>query len=395
MNIEELCMGCMEEKGGGYLCQHCGFDESNSQYGQALKFRTKLKDQYIVGKVLGQPGGFGITYLAWDSTLHTKVAVKEYFPRSCAGRASNGLTLIPNSGDEKSYFGDGLERFLTEARTLAKFKHRNVVGVKYFFEDNGTGYLVMDYYEGCNLEEHVQRNGGKLSEKNTLTIMFAVMEGLKAVHGKDFLHLDIKPPNIYLANWELPVLLDFGAARVVVATNSQTLSSVLTPGFAPFEQYSGRGEKGPWTDIYAAGATLYYMVTGVVPIEAVKRVDQDPLLPPDKYTPGLSKGFVNAVCKALSVHPRERPQSISEFQNLLFEEDNYAPEFIRCPSCLSLNSVNTEFIQKARCGKCNQPLLTEKGQDYDCEKCSSKNLLPIGSLFHQLRCGSCRELLYN
>ncbi|MGD9731126.1 MAG: SUMF1/EgtB/PvdO family nonheme iron enzyme [Desulfamplus sp.] len=325
MNLNKMCMGCMKEKQSlNPVCPLCGYDESERRSPLVMRHRTLLADQYVVGKVLGKPGGFGITYLGWDTRLETMVAIKEYLPRDNAGRDTDQSTVVPHSREDEEIFRYGLEAFLLEARTLAKFDHANVVRVRTFFEANGTGYLVMDYYDGMSLESYLVKKGGKISEKLAVNIMMPVLDGLREVHEKGFLHRDIKPHNIYLTRNGKPILLDFGAARSAMGDRSRSLSVLLTPGYAPYEQYQRKGKQGVWTDIYACGATLYRMVIGKTPPEAIEREIDDDLIAPSKLV-NVSRGFQAAVLKSLEMEPSRRQQSIKEFQDMLFslvsEED--------------------------------------------------------------------------
>jgi len=315
--IESYCPGCFHEKGTAPLCPACGYDERSRTSPIALPPRSLLRDNYLVGRVLGRPGGFGITYLGYDLSLETRVAIKEYLPRDMAGRDDDHRTVVLHSQDDTESFTYGLEQFLQEARTLAKFNHPRVVRVRAYFQENATAYLVMDYIEGISLAEFLERLDQPLTEQQALDVMMPILDGVGVVHGQGFLHRDIKPQNIYLTAARQPILLDFGAARLAMGEKSRSLSVILTPGFAPYEQYHRRGEQGPWTDIYASAATLYYMVTRQVPPDALEREKGDTLTPPDTTQPGLSPHFCRAVLRALATEPASRPRSIAEFQSLL------------------------------------------------------------------------------
>jgi serine/threonine protein kinase len=293
-----------------------------------------LDNKYLLGRSLGNPGGFGITYLAWHTKLNTRVAIKEFLPRELAGRGTDSVTVHPYTANDSESFAFGLQQFLNEAATLARFNHPNVVRVKDFFEANGTGYLVMDYYEGMTLAEYQKQQGGRLPEKQALDIMMPILDGLREVHEEGFLHRDIKPQNIYLAkgkNGVSPILLDFGAARFAMGERSRSLSVVLTPGFAPFEQYHKKGNQGAWTDIYACAATLYHLVTGTVPPEATERVYEDHLSAVQTLVPDLSSPLSRAVLAGLAVKPEERPQSVRAFQDLLLSGEASSGEKLVAP----------------------------------------------------------------
>ena len=311
-----ICPACFLETFNNGACRACGFDENAPQSSLLLPPGTPLMNgQYLVGKILGKPGGFGITYLGWDSQLATYVAIKEYLPRDLAGRHLDRISVTTHTNGDSESFRYGLEQFLHEARTLAQFDHPNVVRVRAFFQENGTAYLVMDYLQGNSLSDHLANLGGRTSEKAALDIMLPILAGLSEVHAKGFLHRDIKPQNIYITTNGRPILLDFGTARQSMGNRGMT--TVITPGYAPWEQYHRHGKQGPWTDIYACSATLYHLVTGIIPPEAAERVAQDDLLPPVQAAPGVSSTFSAAIMRALSIDPANRPQTITEFQNSL------------------------------------------------------------------------------
>jgi len=311
-----LCPGCFAEKASTSTCPHCGYDESKRRGPLVLPHRTLLNNgQYLIGKVLGKPGGFGITYLAFDTKLETKVAIKEYLPRDLAGRDGDRATISAHSADDAEHFRYGLTQFLQEARTLARFDHANIVRVRNFFEENGTGYLVMDYYDGITLADYLaQQPQGKLPEKTAVDILMPILDGLREVHAKNFLHRDIKPQNIYLTTGNRAILLDFGAARQAMSERSRSLSVVLSEGYAPYEQYHRRGEQGPWTDIYASAAVLYHAVAGEPPPPATERMSKDEL---NIETLGVSPSLSNALRLGLAVDHKNRPQTMVEFQALL------------------------------------------------------------------------------
>ena len=313
-----ICPACFLETFDNGVCSACGFDETAPQSPLLLPPGTPLMNgQYLVGKVLGKPGGFGITYLGWDSQLATFVAIKEYLPREVAGRHHDRLTVSAHTNADAEHFRYGLEQFLLEARTLAQFDHPNVVRVRTFFQENGTAYLVMDYLQGNSLQDHLTTVGGRMSEKMALDTMMPILEGLREVHAKGFLHRDIKPQNIYITTTGRPILLDFGTARQAMSGLNRGMTTIITPGYAPWEQYHRHGKQGTWTDIYACAATVYHLVTGTVPPQAADRVAQDSLIPPSQLASGLSPHFDFAIIQALSIDPANRPQDVASFQAAL------------------------------------------------------------------------------
>jgi serine/threonine protein kinase len=314
---DTLCPGCFGDKGNQDVCPRCGYDESERRTPLVLPYRVVLNGQFVVGKVLGKPGGFGITYLGWDINLATLVAIKEYLPRDYAGRDADHASVMAHSREDANLFRFGLEQFLNEARTLARFDHPNVVRVRSFFEQHGTAYLVMDYLQGVNLAEYLASHGGRLTEAQAAEIMLPILDGLQEVHSKGFLHRDIKPQNIYVTASGRPILLDFGAARQAMGERSRSLSVVLTPGFSPYEQYHRRGEQGPWTDIYAFAATYYYLLAGCAPPDAPERVAADELSPLSALVPGISPDLNAAIMQSLALDAGARPQDVFMFRDML------------------------------------------------------------------------------
>jgi serine/threonine protein kinase len=315
-----VCPGCFAAPAADGPCPGCGFDVRAPRPPNALPLGTELDGQFIVGRVLGSPGGFGITYLGFDTRLETPVAIKEYLPRDLATRADDGLSIVSHDATDAEPYRYGLTRFLDEARTLAKLDHPNIFRVRQFFEANGSAYLVMDYLEGLTLAEYLDRQpGGRIPEDKALALLRPILDGLRAIHAKGFLHRDVKPANIYLARTDgggvRPTLLDFGAARQALGEQTRALSVVLTEHYAPFEQYHRKGRQGPWTDVYAAAATLYRMVTGNVPPTAPARLAEDELTPPAAL--GCSQRLSAAIMAGLTLDAQARPQSVDAFLALL------------------------------------------------------------------------------
>ena len=275
---------------------------------------TRL-DGLEIERVLGA-GGFGVTYLARDLGLDAWRAVKEYLPQSWGARRRDG-TVGPRTGSDAEDYRWGLERFLDEARMLARFKHPHIVQVHRVFEAGGTAYMVMEYVEGRTLASLPDAEG-PLEESRVRDVLDALTDGLSSVHAAGLLHRDISPDNVMLRPDGTPVLIDFGAARHGLGEHSGALSSVLKPGYAPLEQYPpGRGQ-GPWTDIYGLGALAYWALSGARPTAATERTRRDPLRPlSEAAARDVSSGLSSAVAAALSVYPEDRPQSLDEWRALL------------------------------------------------------------------------------
>jgi serine/threonine protein kinase/uncharacterized protein YecT (DUF1311 family) len=279
----------------------------------ALPKGTQL-NQYELVSVLGA-GGFGITYMARDTSLDTLVAIKEYLPGDLAARRDDS-TVTAKSTTSKGDFDWGLDRFLSEARTLAKFRHPNIVRVNQIFQANNTAYLVMEYAKGQSLEDAL--HAGPLTEEQTKQMLAPILDGLQRVHEQGFLHRDIKPANIILRDDGGSLLIDFGAARQAMESRSRALTSIVTEGYAPLEQYHGTGHQGPWTDIYALGAVAYRCLTGSKPPSAAARVRNDPLVPIAVAAKNqVSSHFAAVIAAALNLDERLRPQSIAEFRAMM------------------------------------------------------------------------------
>jgi serine/threonine protein kinase len=282
-----------------------------------LPSKTYLNKRYVVEDVLGL-GGFGITYLATDTLLNVKVAVKEYLPRQLATRLEGHTQVTVYTGEARQHYEYGLAKFLEEAKALAQFAaHPNIVTCNDFFAENGTAYLVMHYIEGITLKEYLARQGDTISFEAAISIMMPVMDALREVHQAHLLHRDISPDNIFLTTTNQVKLIDFGAARYQAGEQSKSLSVILKPGYAPEEQYRSSGKQGPWTDVYAVAATIYRAVTGQNPPEALDRLAEDTMVPPSHLGVKIPPVGETALLRALAVKAGERFQSIGDFQAAL------------------------------------------------------------------------------
>jgi hypothetical protein len=325
VNPADLCMGCMGPRGPAARCGRCGWVEGTPQEQPThLPPRTLLREQYLLGRVLGH-GGFGVTYLGWDVNLDMKLAVKEYFPAQLVGRAPRSIQVTPYTGEARTFFDDGLEKFLDEAKALARFHdHPGIVSILNFFRDNGTGYLVMPFVEGVTLKDYLAASGGTLPYDTALRLLVPVMEALRTVHQAGMLHRDISPDNIYVTQSGQVKILDFGAARNAVGEQNKSLSVILKRGYAPEEQYRTRGRQGPWTDVYALGATLYRALTGSVPPESLDRLEHDDLVPPSRCGVAIPPAAEAALLKSLAVRASERLPSVEAFQQALLSPGSEA-----------------------------------------------------------------------
>jgi serine/threonine protein kinase len=281
---------------------------------QALPPGTRLGD-YRLDAMIGH-GGFGITYRAFDAQLAKVVAIKEYLPLECAIRQADGQ-VVPRSARLTDDFAWGRERFLDEARALARFRHPHIVPVLRYFEANGTAYTVMEFEDGKNVAELLRDPGRRLPTDDVRRLADGLLSGLGAVHAQGFLHRDIKPANIIIRRDGVPILVDFGAARQAMGSRTRSLTGMLTPQYAPIEQYALDGKQGPWSDIYSAAAVLYHAIAGQAPPDAAARVGKDPYRPlaeteGDRFAPA----FLAAIDRAMAFAPADRPQSVEAWSAL-------------------------------------------------------------------------------
>lgn len=327
---------------------------------------TLLNQRYRVENVLGH-GGFAVTYLATDQQFNLRVAVKEYLPRQLAGRTQNQLQVSVYTEDDRRQFDNGLQRFLEEARAIARFEnHPNIVNVKDYFRQHSTAYMVMSYVEGENFRSFLGRRGGKIPFDLALSIMIPILDALREVHAVGLLHRDVSPDNIYLTTQGQVILLDFGAARYFSGEAGHSLSLILKSGYAPLEQYQSQGNQGVWTDEYAVAATIYRAITGINPPEATDRLHKDPLEPPSRLGVDLPPLAEEALLRALSVKVEDRFPSIQEFQQALSGQSlgdtppisatSATPgALVSCPHCRSRLAVPPGHpLAGVRCGVCGR-----------------------------------------
>lgn len=317
--MKQLCMGCMKEYDSRFdICPYCGY-AVNTPPKQSYHIRpgSLLAQRYIVGKVLGY-GGFGVTYVGWDKLMERKVAIKEYLPSEFATRMPTQQKITVYSGDKAEQFKEGLVKTLEEAKRLAKFEAvSGIVQIYDCFEANGTVYIVMEFLEGMSLKQYLAERG-KMPPEQAVPVILQVAAAMEEVHKAGILHRDIAPDNIYILNPNqadtLQVkLLDFGAARYATTKHSKSLSVIIKPGYAPEEQYRSRGDQGSWTDVYALAATLYKMLTGVTPEDAMERSVKDDLKKPSRMGVKISRPMETALMNALHVKIQDRTQTMDEF----------------------------------------------------------------------------------
>ncbi|MCD8361599.1 MAG: extracellular solute-binding protein [Lachnospiraceae bacterium] len=326
----ENCFSKYDEKFD--FCPYCGHEEgSGAAEAFCLPPGTKIAGRYLIGQLLGI-GGFGITYKAWDENFENIVAIKEYFPSGLVNRTVGSTEIIVVAGKRKQEFSVGLNRFLEEARNTAKFsKHKNIVNVYDYFEENNTAYFVMEFLDGVTLSEKLQELGTPLPCEDCISIVESVCEALSAVHKENILHRDVSPDNIMLCKDGSVKLFDFGAARFSANAAEDTMVTVIVkPGFAPPEQYDRVNHQDARTDIYALGATLYYALTGCKPEESTNRKIKDELVPPEQLVTSISHNVNNAILRAMAMEQQYRFQTVEEFaQALITEKKIEDPEELR------------------------------------------------------------------
>lgn len=313
-----FCPYCMSPVKPGESCPNCGLTAgSYVPSPHHLPPGTVLLDRYLVGRVLGE-GGFGITYIGCDLRLELKIAIKEYYPVDRATRnASVSLGVTNFMGPAAQSFERGKQKFLGEARAMARMdKQQTIVGVRDYFEANNTAYIVMEYIQGTNFSDLVKQRGGRIAPEELFPLLEPLFGALSVMHENGLIHRDISPDNLMLEHGKVR-LLDFGCARETTR-GTETLTIALKQGYAPVEQYQSKGQ-GPWTDIYALCATIYFCLTGKAPPQALDRITADGLLRPSKLGVALLPGQEEALLKGLNLSPNRRYRSMAELHAALYQ----------------------------------------------------------------------------
>ena len=284
---------------------------------RCLKPGVILKERYKIEEVIGA-GGFGITYRAWDPLLQAYVAIKEYYPSGIATRSADSSKVCVPVGQEQREYHRGRIRFLKEAQDVARFQSEpNIVSIYDYLEENDTAYMVMAYLHGCPLNQYIRAHGGRPDTDHILHICLSVLDALAVVHKAGMIHRDISPENIFLCEDLTVKLIDFGAAKQVYLDGEQTMSVVLKPGYAPPEQYAKKDKQGPWTDIYALGATLYFAATGEKPEESFGRALEDTIKPVCEINPEIPRAMSQVIMQAMSVKIEDRYQTVEAMREAL------------------------------------------------------------------------------
>lgn len=319
--MKKRCMGCMKLYSDEFeVCPHCGYtDEETAEEAIHIEPNTILHDRYIIGKVLGY-GGFGVTYISWDGKLEQKVAIKEYFPSEFSSRMPGQSVVTVFNGEKREQFYDGLEKFVDEAKRLAQFQNEEGI-VKIFdsFVENKTAYIIMEYLDGETLKDKLERER-VIPEDEAVNMLMPVLHSLKNVHEKGMIHRDIAPDNIFITKNGDVKLIDFGASRYATTSYSRSLTVVVKQGYSPEEQYRSRGDQGAYTDVYALAATLYRMITGTTPPDAMERRSQkegfnkEILVEPHLVgKTNISVIRENAILNAMNVRIQDRTPDIDTF----------------------------------------------------------------------------------
>ena len=324
IDINRICLGCMREKPTAEeKCPYCGFDAENYKHeSRWLPMTSILNGRYMLGKVLGE-GGFGITYIGMDLNLQRRVAIKEYFPLGLVSREMTDVTrtsVSPLTGEKGEAYNSGLQKFMEEAQGVSQFDELDgIVTVKDFFFENATAYMVMEYLDGITLKEYLREQGGKISGEQALKYMKPILEALQKVHEAGMIHRDISPDNIILTKDGKIKLIDFGSARAFARDENQTFTIMLKHGYAPPEQYQSKGKQGPWTDVYGICATLYKMITGKIPPNAMDRYDEDTLKPFSELEVGMPVYMDQVIIETgMALKAKDRWQSIEELYKNLY-----------------------------------------------------------------------------
>lgn len=317
MNYNNLCYRCFCEKSAPEKqCPICGFKYNpDTVYSNCLFPGTLLHNRYIVGIALGV-GGFGITYKCLDTRIGGICAIKEYFPANFALRTT-GIKYVSVAGQNLEKYNKIMKRFVEEAELVKSLHHRNVITIYDNFFENNTAYYVMEYCDGIDLRRYTNNFCRKLRYDEGMNLLYQIMNGLEYIHSKGILHRDIAPDNIYVTKNNSVKILDFGSARSEMDQFNRELSVIVKVGYAPIEQYGGRGKQGPYTDIYALGATFYHLFTAKIPIESTQRVAEDNLVPFSQLRPDLPDNLKYCIEKSMELTMATRVSNISEMKNIL------------------------------------------------------------------------------
>lgn len=321
MNYDNLCYRCFCEKPAkDKPCPKCGYRGTpNAANSNCLPLGTLLHSRYIVGTALGI-GGFGITYKCFDKEIGGICAVKEYFPANMSMRgivtSSPPQEVCVASQNLERYYRI-MKRFVEEAELVKSLHHRNIIAIYDNFFENNTAYYVMEYCDGIDLRRYTNNFSRKLEYDEGMNLLYQIMNGLEYIHSKGILHRDIAPDNIYITKNNSVKILDFGSARREMDQLNRELSVIVKVGYAPIEQYGGRGRQGPYTDIYALGATFYHLFTSKTPMESTQRVAEDSMEEFSRLRPDLPDNLKYCIEKSMALKTAERISNIAEMKSIL------------------------------------------------------------------------------
>lgn len=317
MNYNNLCYRCFCEKPiREKPCPKCGYKHTpNTVSPNCLLPGTLLHNRYIVGVALGV-GGFGITYKCLDTKIGGICAIKEYFPANFALR-TNATKFVSVAEQNLERYNKIMKRFVEEAELVKSLKHRNVITIYDSFFENNTAYYVMEYCDGIDLRRYTNNFSRRLEYDEGMNLLYQIMNGLEYIHSKGILHRDIAPDNIYVTKNNSVKILDFGSARSEMDQFNRELSVIVKVGYAPIEQYGGRGKQGPYTDIYALGATFYHLFTSRIPIESTQRVAEDNLEEFSRLRPDLPDNLKYCIEKSMELTTAKRISNIAEMKSIL------------------------------------------------------------------------------
>lgn len=324
MTETKYCMGCMQALPWDGRCRFCDFIEAKYECDKSyLPLRSTLKNgAYLIGRVLGK-GGFGITYIGLDTTLLQRVAIKEFYPEQFVRRRDQEgyREVVPIQDMQRESFERGMDSFLQEGRTLAKFSSLSAVaGVKTFLRENGTAYLVMEYVDGMSVKDYVHTFNA-MDPDIVLSMIKPMIQDLQCIHEEHIFHRDISADNLIIDNNGKLTLIDFGAAKQILADNERTNTILYKPGYSALEQYSAGGKQGAWTDVYGLCASVYYMLTGIVPESAMERIVDDTVQSLCNMEEiELSAEIKAAIWRGMAVERKDRYQNMAELYRALFGE---------------------------------------------------------------------------
>lgn len=380
----ERCPDCMQLMGNNEeKCPYCGFSlHSYEAKLHHLGLGNFLSGRYYIGKVIGE-GGFGITYIGYDTKLDVKVAIKEFFPRNFVMRDStseSGSGVVTFDAVEPVLYEKYCMRFCNEAKALAQFHEViGLVNVLDYFMENGTAYIVMEYIDGQNFSAYIKSKGGRLGISEVLELLEPVVYALEELHKRNIIHRDISPENIMIDQKGRAILIDLGASREF-GEKQESMSVLLKHGYAPLEQYSSKGKQGPYTDVYAFCATVYKAITGEIPLEVNARLPVDSLKKPSKYGIAIKDYQEAALLKGLSVYAKDRYASMEELRTDLYGQGKKKSKWRYKAACAVLAVFAAIlFLGKMKSSNVTKSDKNNTSPSQNLEISEEKNMRPQGA----------------